>query len=119
MAYTPLKGHAREHGYNPVITASGETDGAVADLYGFTNYGLLIPTITSAALTFEASNLYAGTYYTVTDQAGTTPLTISSGTGAIAVESSDLTQLAGYRYIKIISSAAQGDNRTFIWTLKA
>lgn len=119
MAITKLVGNGRSNGYTTgVITISG-TESAVVDLQGFCNYGLMIPAIDSADLTFKASNLSDGTFYAVKDKTGSA-LTISSGTGSFAVESDDLTGLKGYRYVKIVSSTAQNSAAvTFTFTMKA
>ena len=79
---------------------------------------ILIPTIDSANLTFTVSNLTGGTYYTVKDMDGVT-LTITAGTGLFAVGADDLSPLAGYRFIKIVSSATQSSGAvTFTFTVK-
>lgn len=117
MAYEPLAGKGRSHGYNTCATVSGATESSVVDLHGFVNYGLMIPTIDTGDLTFKASNIEAGTYYTVTDKGGSTAFTVAAGTGGMAIESDDLKALAGYRYIKVVS-ASQTAERTFIWTVK-
>lgn len=118
MSITRLSGNGRSHGYTTCTTISGATESAVCDLEGYVNYGLLVPTITSTAVTFKASNLVGGTYYTVTDKDGSTAFTVTSGTGGFAVESDDLKALAGYRYIKVVCLATQDADRTFTFTVK-
>lgn len=116
---TKLSGSGRENGYVTCVIAKDETDSAVVDIQGFTVMGLLIPTLDSANLTFKVSNLSDGTFYTVKDKGGASSLTIAAGTGAFAVESTDLDDLRGYRYIQIIASAGQTTAaRTFTWVLK-
>lgn len=121
---TTLDGRGRENGYVSVIiakTAEGEAGlvSGIADLGGFAVLGLLIPTLDSANLTFQVSNLSTGTFYTVKDKGGATALTITAGTGDWAVESGDLDDLKGYRFVKIVASAAQVTAaRTLIWVCK-
>jgi len=119
--YVQLAGHARQHGYNTCTVVSGATKSSVIDLYGFTNYGLMIPTISEGTVTFEASNLEDGTFYVVTDKGASTALTIASSTGGFAVESDDLAPLAGYRYVKVVTGVTQSGiaDVDFVWTLKA
>ena len=102
----------------PVVIASGDTESAVADLGNRAIVGLLIPTLDNGSLTFKVSNEPGGTYYTVKDKAAAAH-TIVAATGLFAVTSDDLTEISGYRYIKIVSATAQtGGARTFIWVLK-
>ena len=119
MAITQLAGKGRYNGYTTCVIAQDATTSAAADLEGCAIMGLLIPAIDSANLTFTASNLYAGTYYTVKDKDAST-FTIAAATGSLAISSDDLTPLAGYRYVKIVASASQTSAAvTFIFTLKA
>lgn len=119
MSITKFAGKGRSHGYTTCTTVSGATESSIADLEGYANYGLMIPTIDSSDLTFKASNINGGTYYTVTDKDASTAFTVSSGSGGLAIESDDLKALAGYRYVKVVCSATQTAVRTFTWTVKA
>ena len=120
MAVTKQGGvGGREHGYVTGAIAEDGTTSAVIDIEGYAVTGLLIPTIDSANLTFTVSNLTGGTYYTVKDMDGST-FTITASTGAFAVGSDDLSPLFGYRFIKVVASAAQTTAAvTFTFTLKA
>ena len=119
MSITILGGQGRQNGYIASTIASGGTESSVADLAGYANYGLLIPVLASGTLTFKVSNLYAGTYYTVKSNDSATAFTLTDAATARAVESNDLKALAGYRYIKIVSTATQTEGAIeFIWTLK-
>lgn len=116
---TKLSGSGRENGYVTCVIAKDGTDSAVVDIQGFAVVGLLIPTIDTANLTFKVSNLSDGDFYTVKDKGGASSLTIATGTGAFAVESTDLDDLRGYRYIQIIASAGQTTaDVTFVFVLK-
>jgi len=99
------------------VIASGDTESAVADIGNKTICGLLIPTLDSGNLTFQVSEKADGTFRTVKDKTAAAH-TVAAGTGDLALASDDLTELAGYRFIKIISAATQTAARTFIWVLK-
>ena len=115
---TELAGQGRQNGYIDSVILNTETDSAIADLEGFVVVGLLIPTITSQALTFKVAKTRTGTYYTVKSQDASTAFTITASVGACAIECNDLEALKGYRFIKIISAGAQGADRTFTWIVK-
>lgn len=118
MAITKLAGQGRQHGYTTCTIADEGTASGVADIEGYGITGLLIPTIDSANLTFQVSNLTGGTYYTVKDL-NANSFTIAAGTGAFAVGADDLSPLFGYRFIKVVSSATQSTAAvTFTFTLK-
>lgn len=119
MAVTKLAGHGREHGTaNAVITiATSTTISAETDLEGYAVSGLIIPTIDSANVTFSVSNASGGTFYTLKDEDGNT-ITITATTGNFAVAADFLSCLDAYRYVKVITSQAQGSNRTFIFCVK-
>jgi len=99
------------------IAISGKTSDAV-DLEDAEILGLIIPTITSAALTFTVSATKTGTYVTLKSQDASTAFTITASTGNCAIESNDLEALKGYRFVKIVSAETQAAARTFTWLLK-
>ena len=115
---TELAGNGRQNGYIDTVIASGAKESGVADLEGFAVLGLIIPTITSAAITFKVSKIRGGTYVTVKSQDASTAFTITASTGGCAIESNDLDALKGYRYIKVVSANAQAAERTFTWIVK-
>ena len=115
---TRLSGKGRENGHLSVVIAKDGTVSGIADIEGFAVVGLLIPTIDTSTITFQVSNLSTGDFYTIKAK-DLTALTIASGTGALAVDSTVLDALRGYRFIKIIAGAAQTTAaRTFIFILK-
>lgn len=116
MSITKLAGKGRSHGYTTCTTVSGATESSVADLEGYANYGLLIPDVVDGSITFKVSNIEDGTFYTAQAKDGT-DFTLTSGIDPCAIESDDLKALAGYRYVKIVSTA-QTSLITFIWTVK-
>ncbi len=118
MAVTKLHGNGREHGYTTCTIISGATESTAADIEGFCNVGLLIPTIESAALTFQVSNLVDGTYYTLVDGNRDT-ITLASGTGAVAIQSSFVGRNEAWRYAKVIASTVQTSDRIITFVVKA
>lgn len=113
-----LAGNGRQNGYIDVVILNTGTVSTIADLEGFAVLGLLIPTITSATLTFQVAKERTGTYYTVKSIDASTAFTIAASTGACAVESNDLEALKGYRFIKIVAGASQGAERTLTFVVK-
>jgi len=120
MAITRLHSiNGRVYGYVTAVIAKDGTTSAEADLEGMTVMGLLIPTIDSANLTFTVCNTTGGTFQTLKAMDGTAH-TITATTGNFALACDDLSDLAAYRYVKIVASAAQTTAaRTFTWVLKA
>jgi len=107
----------REHQVKSVTIASGETESAVVDLAYNSIHGLIIPTLDSANLTFKVAENSGGTFVTLKSRAASN-ISITAGTGGFAVSSEDLAALAGYRYVKIVASAAQTADRTFYYWMK-
>jgi len=66
---------------------------------------ILIPPLTSCNLAIHVADSISGTYY----QLGGTTVVKTAGTGAFA----DVFILLGYRYLKIVASAAQAADRVF------
>lgn len=97
--------------------ASGQTVSGAVSLKGVA-VGLLIPTLDSANLTFQASDALAGTYRTVKDASGAA-LTITAGTGDLAVGAVVLEPLTAFAFIKVVASAAQsGGARALVFTVR-
>jgi hypothetical protein len=95
-------------------TASGEVDLEDCEILG-----LIIPALDTTTLTFTVSATSGGTFVALQSKA-LAALTISSGAGAIAVSSDDLSGLRGYRFVKIVAGSAQTSlARTFTWLLKS
>lgn len=107
----------REHQVKSVVIADGDTESAVIDLEYNSIHGLIMPTLTSATLTFKVAEHADGTFVLVKSRAGT-DVSVSATTGGWAVSSEDLAALAGYRYLKIVSDVAQGAERTFYYWMK-
>ena len=98
------------------IASSSKTSGVV-DLEDCEILGLILPTLTSANLTFTVCATSGGTFVALKSK-GASALSITATTGAFAVTSDDLKGLHGYRYVKIVSSETQAAKRTFTWLLK-
>lgn len=98
------------------IAAQG-TDSDAVDLRGYGIIGLILPTLTGCNLTFETSEIEAGTYVPIHDNTGAAE-TITAGTGDRGVAADDLSFLDAYRWIKVISSESQGAERILHFIVK-
>ena len=107
----------RTHRIEDCTILDTETDSDAVDLRGYGMIGLIVPTITSANLTFEVSETEGGTYRAVTNADGTV-FTLTTTTGDMAISADDLAPLCAYRWVKIISSEAQGADRVFHFVVK-
>lgn len=92
--------------------ASGQTVSNAIDVREKILVGLQFPTMTGVALTFQASS-DGVTYVAVLNP--NTPYTIASDR-YLVVPSADL---AGVRYIKIVSGSAEGATRTITGIIRA
>jgi hypothetical protein len=86
--------------------ADNTTTGAVDLGADYQYLNIYVPTITSSAISIKVSDSIGGTYATC----NLTASAISLGTGS---QYSSLT-IGGYRYVKVVTSAAQEANRTFL-----
>lgn len=107
----------RTHRIEDCTILNTQTDSDAVDLRGYGMVGLIIPTITTANLTFQMSETRTGTYRTLYNQDGTV-FTITAATGNRAISADDLAPLCAYRWVKIISSEAQGGDRVFHFIVK-
>jgi hypothetical protein len=92
-----------------ITIASGQTKSAAIDLGDNTLVGLIIPAaFTGIAVTFEASDDIAGTYYAVKGSDGTSiSYTVAAGTYVMIQPA----VLAGVRNIKVVSGSSEGADR--------
>jgi len=112
-----LTGFRRATHRDTVTILDTETTSEAVDLRGYGLLGLILPDLTAGNLTFEASDIEAGPYVAVHDDLGA-PVAIVAGAGDVAIDTEALAPLAGYRWVKIVSAAAQGADREIIWILK-
>ena len=106
-----LKGVIRmTHRVEDATIEGQATESNAVDLAGYGLIGLILPTLTACNITFKVSETEGGTYRTVYDDLGAA-FTIAAATGDRAISTDDLAPLAAYRWVKIVSSEAQGDDR--------
>jgi hypothetical protein len=98
--------------------ADDGTESEAIDLRGYSMLGLIVPVIDAANLTFKVAEAEGGTYVTVYDDLGAA-FTITAAAGSRAISTDDLAALAGYRWVKIVSSETQTADRLFYWVVKA
>ena len=115
-----LPGMARRtHRIEDAIVRSGVQDNNsnAVDLRGYGTIGLIIPTLTNCNVTFTASETEAGFYRAVRNAAGAV-VTITATTGNMAIHSGDMGALSAYRWVKVVTSADQGEDRIFHFIVK-
>jgi len=82
--------------------------------HGYKKLLVLIPTLTSSAISVSISDRSGGTYYPVhklkSDLSATGLQSLTAGTGAVAMAFA----INGAQYVKIVAAASQGADRTFI-----
>ena len=98
------------------IDAQGQTSDAV-DLAGFGLIGLILPTLDACNLTFTVSETVDGTYRTVYVDLGAA-FTITAAAGNRAISADDMAPLCAYRWVKVVSSAAQNAPRILHFIVK-
>ena len=97
--------------------ADTEADSNAVDLRGLVELGLIPPTLTNCTLTFLVSLDGESNWSVVRDLDGAA-VTIVAGLGNFAISTDDLAVICGYPWVRIRSSAAQGAERQFIFTMK-
>lgn len=105
---------------NTQVTIDVSVDNDLSEainVHGHAITGLLVPVLDTCSLTFYASDEEDGTYYQVKDKDGNA-ITLTVGTGNMAISTDDLTPLAAYRFIKIKTSAIQTVDRIFTFAMK-
>lgn len=91
-----------------VTIANGETTSTAFDARGFANFGLIMPAaFTGTSMTFQVSHDNT-TFQALTTTTGSTV----SITVAAAKSYALPVQLAAWRYFKVVSGSAEGDDRT-------
>ena len=93
------------------VIASSDTTGAEVDLVGTQLVGFIMPAaITGTSITITMSDDTGGTFVTVQDGAGADLSFAVAASKYIPIPSLALT--TGLRYIKIVSNASEGAQRT-------
>ena len=104
-----------------VVESTIAINGTVSDTVDLGNMavvGLIIPTIDSGNLTFQAAAVADDTPVTVKNSSGSA-IAITAGTGGFALDCDSLTEVAAYRWIRIVAATAQTSAAvTFKWVLK-
>lgn len=111
----------RERNYVSVIIAAGETKSTVIDIGLFAGIGLVLPTLDNCELTFEISGdelNRTGVWYPLKDKDGNT-VVIDAGEGERAISYDDLTPVTPFRFIRLVSSVTQTEERTIKVALKS
>lgn len=93
------------------------THSEIIDLKDVAVVGLILPTIVTGDVTFEATHDPSVTPVAVKAKDGTA-LTITAGTGGFAVSTEDLAPLAGYRYIRVVTAGTQTSDVIFLFIVK-
>lgn len=96
--------------------ANGGTTSQAIDLNGYSVIGLYIPTLTNGTLKPQVSHDNSA-WSDLKEKDGTTTLQIAASTGGFAVDGDFLARLMGYRYLRWVAGAAQGEERTLTYTL--
>lgn len=92
-----------------VTVANGATVSSAIDLGNLSVVGLILPVLTSTAITFQASDSLAGTYQAVKGSDGNSvSYTVASSTYVVILP----TALAGIRFLKLVCGSAEGAART-------
>lgn len=95
--------------YNRTAAISTSNTSAAADLGGATLVGVFVSTDThkGTSLSFQASTLSTGTYYSVLTSTGNTVSITGVSTQAGRYYAVDPTNFLGLRHIKLVSSSTQ------------
>mgnify|MGYP001575742486 CR=1 FL=1 len=117
-AVTLLSSQGRSSATLVATIAASATTSSEVDLEGFPVISLVVPTITTGTISFQAATASGGTFYAVKGE-DLVAFDIDSGTGALVVSADDLTALSACRYVKLVTSATQAATRTFTFLLKS
>jgi hypothetical protein len=100
-------------GATSVTIANGQTESSVFQLGEATHLALGMPSaFTGTTMTFKASSTEGGTYVIVKDDAGA-DVSITVGTSRwVALQTAVMAKLAAFRWLKLVSGAAEGGDRT-------
>ena len=97
-------------GTTNAIIANGQTTSGAVDLAGTSLVGIQMPaTFSGATITFQVATSLGGTYQTMIDGSGTTVTRTVSQGKYVMLSPADF---AGIQFLKIVSSASEGAQRT-------
>lgn len=118
MSSVPLTGWLGSALINvPAVIASSGTKSAAIDLKGMALNGVKLPaTFTGTAISFEMCDTADGTYVPV--KSTTSGTTLSYTVAQATYAAIDPTPFQGIRYLKIVSNATEGAERTLLCSLK-
>ena len=91
------------------VIANGGTVSAAVDLGDMSLCGLIVPTMTGTALTFQVS-VDGSAYYVLHDSTKTAVTVTVDGTARAFYLTPQI--FAGWRYVKVVSGSAEGAERT-------
>ena len=115
-----LPGMARRtHRIEDAIIRTGMQDNNsnAVDLRCYGTIGLIIPALTNCNVTFTVSETEAGVYRALRNAAGAV-VTITATTGNMAIHSGELGALSAYRWVRVVTSEDQGEDRIFHFIVK-
>lgn len=90
------------------IIENGATESNAINIEYFTFISLILPVLNSGDITFKVAGKSNGTYVTLHKIDGTI-VTVNAGTGNKAI--AYIEELAGYKWIKIVSATTQTEVR--------
>ena len=94
------------------IASGGTTSGAVR-MDNYMLAGIITPSaLTGTAFTFTVSNTFAGTYVPVYDANGNQVSVPAAVSRALGVSGAEADALAPWPFVKIVSNAAEGADRS-------
>ena len=100
-----------------VTIASGDTASGAVDLLAESLFNVFIPSsFTGTALTFQVATAVDGTFVTLTNEDGTDYSVTVAASKCVVV---DPQIFAGVRFLKIVSDAAEGGDRTLTLATRA
>ena len=94
------------------VIANGQTTSAAVAIKDPASIGLLVPTVTSGTLKVQVSADGAN-FFDLQDASANVLLSYVTTTGGFALSSVDLSHVLGYGWLRVVSGASQGADRTF------
>lgn len=99
--------------------ASGGTESGVINIQDYAIAGVITPSaLTGTALTFKACATKDGTFVDVYDSDGNQVSATATASRAIGLSASEADALAPWQWVKIVSNASEGADRSLTLVLK-